>query len=96
MAKQQVIEEGPTTDPTPTPGPSGGPPDEDIDLMQLSCGELQDLWDLTVVTIMRLERQLEDTPKARFIQRRALVISMQTHMAMKTSIGAAMIDKNCP
>jgi hypothetical protein len=95
MAHEEVVDEGPTGSPGNTnPSPSGGPGPPDLETR--SCSDLQDLWDLTVVTIFRLEHQLEDTPKFRFLERRAILISMRTHQDLKASIEQTMLAKGCP
>ena len=96
MAKEEVIDEGPSGGTTTTPpSGTGTAPSDDIDLMALSCGDLKDLLTVVENLILKLKSKYDDTPKVKFVARRALQHSMDAQMALAEGIRDAMGVKHC-
>jgi hypothetical protein len=97
MAKEHVITEPPPDRGTTTVPPSGTgtPPDDDIDLMSLSCGDLKDLLTIVDNLILKLKSKYDDTPKVRLIMRRSIMHALDAQLALKDGILDAMGQKRC-
>jgi hypothetical protein len=93
MAREEEVTESPGGGTTTAPPPSG---DGDLDLQSLSCSDLGNLLTIVDNVILLLKRQLDDTSKLRFLARRSIQVSLNTHLALKKGIQDQMDAKGCP
>ena len=97
MAREEELTEPPQGGGTTTapPAGTGTAPDDDVDLMSLSCSDLKDLLTIVENLILRLKAKYEDTPKIKWLTRRAIQHSLSAQLALRDGIKDAMGQKDC-